>query len=145
MKACHLGDSEGSTTVVEILRCYAAQNDIQIEKIRVSVFPSPGFLICAGRCAYRDMPGKIASRRPGMVDEKVHPVEEIDFADARIRIQEQQVDVRILLLQTFLHTFGDDVVGDAAKRLKTQHIMNTRPRQGCNFTGNQPTFAILMV
>jgi hypothetical protein len=51
-----------------------------------------------------------------MVDEKVHPVEEIDFADARIRSQEQQVDVRILLLQAFLHAFGDDVVGDATKR-----------------------------
>ncbi len=80
-----------------------------------------------------------------MVHEEVHPVEEIYLAHARICIQEQQVDVRIFLLQAFLHTLGDDVIGDAAKRLEAQHIRHAVARKGGDLTGDQPAFAILVV
>ncbi len=73
------------------------------------------------------MPGKISSRRPRVVHKKVHPIKEIDFADARVRIQEQQVDVRILLLQAFRRALGDEVVGNAAKRLETEQSTFVTP------------------
>jgi len=73
------------------------------------------------------MPGKISSRRPRVVDEKVHAVEEINLAHTHIRIQEQQVDVRILLLQAFLRALGDNVVGNAAKRLETEQSTFVTP------------------
>ena len=80
-----------------------------------------------------------------LVDEKVHPVEVVDFTDTGICIQEKQVELGVYLTHPFLHTFGHYVVGNAAKRLQAQHIGHAVIDQSGDLAGNQPMFAVLVV
>ena len=54
----------------------------------------------------------------------MHAVEKVHFTHPGVSIQEEQVELGELLLKTFLHPFGDDVVGDAAERLQSKHVLN---------------------
>ncbi len=80
-----------------------------------------------------------------MVDKEVHPIEEVDFAHARIRVEEEQVQLRIHLLHLLFHAFGNDVIGNAAERLQAQHIIDSVFYKGCHLARNQPAFAVLMI
>ena len=68
-------------------------------------------------------------------------VEDVGFGRAAVEIKEQQAQLRVELLQFFLHPLGNDVVGDAAKGLQTDHILDSRLCQVADFARQEPPFA----
>ena len=80
-----------------------------------------------------------------MVDKEVHPIEEVDLADSRVRIEEEQVQLRIHFLHLLFRALGDDVIGNTTERLQAQNIVDTILCEGCHFARDEPAFAILMI
>ena len=80
-----------------------------------------------------------------MINKEVHPIEKIHFTDTCVRIQEEQIQLGIKLLHLLFHSLGDNVVGNTAKWLQAEHVINPIFCKGGNLTGNQPALPILMV
>ena len=81
----------------------------------------------------------------GVVDEEVHPIEEIHLADACIGIQKEQIDLGIKFFDAFVHAFGDYMIGDTAERLQAEYIVYSILDKSGDFSSNQPAFAVLVV
>jgi hypothetical protein len=87
----------------------------------------------------------ITNPRFRVIDKEMHPIEEVDFADSRIRVEEEQVQLRIYFLHLLFRALGDDVIGNAAERLQAQHIVDAVLGKGSHLACNEPAFAVLVV
>lgn len=72
---------------------------------------------------------------------KMEAVEDVGFGRAAVEIEEQQAQLRVELFQFFLHSFGDDVVGDTAEGLEAHHVLHVRLGQVADFARQEPPLA----
>ena len=76
-----------------------------------------------------------------VLNHKMKPVEDVGLGGAAVEVEEEQVELRIDLLEPFLHAFGNDVVGDTAEGLQADHILDAVFGQMADFAGQEPPFA----
>ena len=76
-----------------------------------------------------------------VLDHEVKAVEDVGLGGAAVEVEEEQVELRIDLLEPLFHAFGDDVVGDAAEGLQADHILDAVFGQMADFAGQEPPFA----
>ena len=89
--------------------------------------------------------GKISSFLLQILDKQQQAVCHVDFADAVVKVEREQVELGEVAFQFVLHTSTDDVVGYAAEGLQA-HYMSSTAAHCCDDLGwEQPTFAKLRV